>query len=70
MNPQDLKTTGIIRPIDSDLTIETTWAHQCSIKNVRTVRGSNNDDAGVALKTIHLRQELVQGLFPFVVATT
>ena len=69
MDPQDLETPGIVRAIDGHLTIEATWAHECCVEYVRSVGGSNDDDAGVPLKTIHLSQELVEGLFAFVITT-
>ena len=69
MDTQDLETPGIIRAINGDLTVEATWAHECGVQHIGPVGGSNNDDAGVALKTIHLSQELVESLFPFVVTT-
>ena len=67
---EDLETTGVIGPVHGDLSIETTGAHQRSIQDVRTVGRRDDDDAGVALETIHLRQELVEGLFPFIVTAT
>ena len=58
-----------IRSIDGDLTVETTGAHQGRIENVGSVGGRNDDDSAVPLKTIHLGEQLVQGLLPFIVAT-
>ena len=36
--------------------------------HIRSVGGSQHDDAGVALKAIHLSQQLVDGLLALVVA--
>ena len=70
MDVEDLKSAGVIGAVDGDLAIKTTGTHQRSIENIRTVGGRHDDDAGVAFEAIHLRQELVEGLLPLIVATT
>ena len=69
MNAQNLQTTGVVRAIDRDLTIKATRTHQGCIKHIRTVGRRNDDDACVALKAIHLGEELVEGLLALVIAT-
>ena len=41
---------------------------QCGVKGLRTVRCRQDDDTRIALKAIHFREQLVQGLLPFVVS--
>ena len=41
---------------------------QRRVQRFRPVGGSQDDDAGILLKAIHLGQQLVQGLFPLIVA--
>ena len=69
MDVEDLQSAGVIGAVDGDLAIKTARTHQRSIENIRPVGGRHDDDAGVAFKAIHLRQELVEGLLPLVVAT-
>ena len=68
MDTKDLQTAGVVGTIHNHLTVEATGAHQRRIQHVGAVGGRNDDDAGVALKAVHLREELVEGLFPLVVA--
>ena len=70
MNVEDLQSAGVIGAVDGDLAIKTTRTHQRSIENIRAVGSRHDDDAGVAFEAIHLRQQLVEGLLPLVVATT
>jgi hypothetical protein len=39
------------------------------VQDLRTVGGGHEDDAGPGVEAVHLDEELVQGLFPFVVST-
>ena len=48
--------------------VEAARTQQCGVEHIGTVCGRQQDDARVLLKTIHLRQELVEGLFAFIVA--
>ena len=68
VNAKYLETTAVIRAIHHHLTVKATRTHQGLIQHVGAVGGRNDDDSGVAFKTIHLRQELVQGLLTLVVA--
>ena len=52
------------------LSVKTPRPHEGIVQNVSSVSSCNDDDAGVALKAIHLCQQLVQSLLTFVVATT
>jgi hypothetical protein len=52
------------------LAIKATWTQQGRVQNVCPVGCCNDDDACVALKAIHLCEQLVQSLLPLIVTTT
>ena len=61
------------RPITSgirhdDLAVETAGTQQGGIEHVGTVGRGDEDDALVGLETVHLDQQLVQGLLALVIA--
>ncbi len=68
MNAQDFLTTDDVRIADSDLTVETTGTQQCRIQHVRTVGRSNQDNALIGFKTVHLNQQLVERLLALIIA--
>src|SRR5207248_1522007 len=51
-------------------TVKASGAQQRGIKNIRAVSSSDQDHAVIRFKTVHLDQELVEGLFALVVSTT
>ena len=51
-----------------DLPVEPAGAQQGGVQNVLPVGGGQNDHALVGGEAVHLHQQLVQGLFPLVVA--
>ncbi len=53
---------------NNHLPVKTAGAEQGRIKHVGTVGGGNDDNAFVGLEAVHFYQQLVQGLFPFIVA--
>ena len=53
--------------VDVDLAVETPGTHQRAVQDVRTVGRRENDDPTVGAKSVHLCQELVQGVFALVV---
>ena len=57
-----------VRQFDRDAAVETAGTEQCLIQGFGAVRGGENDDAFAAVETVHFGEQLVQGLFPFVVA--
>ena len=57
-----------IRRRHHHLTVKATGPQQGGIKHVGTVGGRNEDDALVAFKAVHFHQQLIQGLFAFVVS--
>mmetsp|Transcript_32035 Transcript_32035/g.59641 ORF Transcript_32035/g.59641 Transcript_32035/m.59641 type:complete len:249 (+) Transcript_32035:866-1612(+) len=58
-----------IRETDLDAAIETARTEESRVKNVGTVGGSENNDSGVTLETVHLGEDLVQSLFTLVVTS-
>ena len=53
--------------IENNTAVKAAWAKQRWIKDVWTVRSRNHDRAEVWFEAIHLNQNLVQGLFTFIV---
>mmetsp|Transcript_38632 Transcript_38632/g.92745 ORF Transcript_38632/g.92745 Transcript_38632/m.92745 type:complete len:239 (+) Transcript_38632:807-1523(+) len=53
-----------------DTAVKTARPEECIVQNIRTVRRCHDDDAGVARKAIHLREDLVQGLLPLIIPPT
>ncbi len=53
---------------DNHLPVKASGAEQGRVKDIGTVGGGNDDNAFVGLKAVHFHQQLVQGLFPFIVA--
>ena len=56
-----------IRRIDHDLAIKPARAKQRAVEHLGPVRCRQHDHAHVGLESIHAHQQLIQGLFPFVV---
>ena len=62
--------TGEVRTVHQNLAVKTTRTQQGSIKNFRLVCGRQHDHWLVLSgETIHLGEQLVQGLLPLVIAT-
>ncbi|CRQ89159.1 hypothetical protein PAERUG_P45_London_17_VIM_2_12_12_02414 [Pseudomonas aeruginosa] len=66
---EDLFAPADIRQADHHLAVEAARTQQRRVQNVRTVGGSDDDDAIVHLEAIHLYQQLVEGLLALVVTT-
>ena len=52
------------------LTIESAWPKQGGVQYVRSVGRGDHNDTIIQFKTIHLHEELVQGLLTLIVTTT
>src|SRR5450830_1486579 len=65
---EDLLPSLGIRQVDDNTPIEATRTQQSRVQNVRPVRGRKDDNTLVRVKTVHLDEQLVQGLLTFVVA--
>jgi len=68
MDPEDFFSSYDIRDPDDDLTVESARTQQCRVKYIRTVGRSQDDDSCVLCEAIHFDQQLVEGLFPFIVS--
>ena len=53
---------------DHHLPVEAAGPQQGRIEHVRAVGGGNQDHPFIGLKAVHFHQELVQGLFPLIMA--
>mmetsp|Transcript_32806 Transcript_32806/g.97767 ORF Transcript_32806/g.97767 Transcript_32806/m.97767 type:complete len:317 (-) Transcript_32806:386-1336(-) len=68
MNAKDLCASLHVRHIHLHLPVEAAWTKQRRIQNISAVGGRDDDDARVALKTIHLGKKLVQRLLTLVIS--
>ena len=55
------------RKVDMNLSVETSGPHQRLVQNVSPVGGGKNDDTRIGVEAIHLRKQLVESVFPFVI---
>ena len=68
MNLQNLLTALEVRQFHRHTAVKTAGTQQRRVQSFGTVGGSQNDNAGVALKAVHFGEQLVEGLFPLIVA--
>ena len=68
MNLEDFLPALQVRQLHRHPAVKASGTGQGGVKGFRAVGSCQNDDAGVALKAVHLGEQLVQGLLPFVVA--
>ena len=66
VNLQNRLTAFQIRGFDRDLTVETAWTQQSRIKHIGAVGRGNDDQIRVIVETIHLNEQLVQGLLTLI----
>ena len=69
MDLQDFFSSLDIRRTYHNLAVETSGTHQGRIQDIGTVGGGDHNDALVGAEAVHFHQQLVQGLFSFVVAS-
>ena len=55
--------------VDDDLTVETSGTQQSRVEDVGPVRRRDQDHAALHVETVHLDEQLVQGLLALVVST-
>src|SRR5215475_11197215 len=67
MQAQDLLAAIQIGPIYQHLTIKTARTEESLIQNFWPIRGRENADAVARIETIHLDEQLIEGLLAFVV---
>ena len=69
MNAENLFATFHIGNAHTDLAVKTPRTEKCWIKNIGAVGCRNNDNTGIFCKAVHFHQQLIQSLFPFIMAT-
>ncbi len=69
MHLENLLPAEQVGEVDRDLAVKAPRTQQGRVEDVRTVGGGDNDDSLVGAETVHLHQQLVQGLLTLVVAT-
>ena len=67
MHVQDLAAALDVRPVERDVAVETTRPQERGVENVGAVGGRDDDHVGVGVESIHLHQQLVEGLLALVV---
>mmetsp|Transcript_32447 Transcript_32447/g.58058 ORF Transcript_32447/g.58058 Transcript_32447/m.58058 type:complete len:217 (-) Transcript_32447:34-684(-) len=65
---QNLTAALLIRHVHANLAVKAPGTEERGVQNVRAVGRRDDNDTGVALKAVHLRQQLVQRLLALVVA--
>ena len=65
---QRSQTARQIGPVDGDAPVEAAGAQQRLVQHLGAVGGAQHDDALAGVEAVQLRQQLVQGLLPLVVA--
>ena len=69
MHTEDGYTFGKVGEVDVNLTVEAPGTQQGGVQDVHAVGGGKDNHTAVGAKAVHLREELVEGTFAFVVAT-
>ena len=70
MDRKDVAASLPIRQAHGNAAIEAAGAGESGIQHIHTIGGRQENHAGVIGKPIHFREELIQGLFPFVISPT
>mmetsp|Transcript_11256 Transcript_11256/g.23560 ORF Transcript_11256/g.23560 Transcript_11256/m.23560 type:complete len:202 (-) Transcript_11256:1072-1677(-) len=70
MHSKDSLSALEIRQINSNLPVKPSWPQQCIVQNVHPVSSCNGDNTWIAIKTIHLNQDLVDGLLPLIIPSS
>ena len=67
MDGQDRRALLQVRQRDLDLPVEPARPEQRRVQGLGSVRGRDHHDACRGIEAVHLRQQLIQRLFPLVV---
>src|SRR5207244_13183325 len=70
MDFEDGTTAADVGPVERHMPVESTGAQERGVEHVGSVGGRDHDHVGVGLETVHLDQQLVEGLLALVVTTT
>ena len=70
MNAKNLLTAAAIRQRHVDAPIKASWTGEGCIQHISSVGGCQQNHPRIVGKTIHFREQLVQGLLPLVIPST
>src|SRR5512143_3100718 len=70
MDLQNLHSSVDIRSVEHYTSVETAGSKQGRVKDVWTVSGGEHNYAGISIKAVHLSENLIEGLLPFIMAST
>ncbi len=70
VNLQDALAALEVGTVHHYLAVETTGAQECRVEDVGTVGRRDQDDVVLEVEAVHLDEQLVQGLFAFVMTST
>ncbi len=70
MDTENGDTAAKIRSANDDAPVKTARTEKGRVQDIRTVGGGQGNDTFIGTETIHLHEELVQGLFPFIMSPT
>ena len=70
MDTEDSQTSAKVRTAYDDAAVKTARTQERRIKDIRTVRSGDRDDAFIGTETIHFDEQLVQRLFAFIMSAT
>ena len=68
MNAEDLFSAIQVGQLYGNPTVKTSGTGQCRVKGLGAVGSRQDHHAGVALKAVHFRQQLIKGLLPLIIA--
>ena len=54
MDTENSSTSCLVRKVDGNGTVESSWTSKSRIENIRAVGSSNDNDARVVFEAIHL----------------
>ena len=55
--------------VEDDAAVKAAWTEEGWVEDIGTVGGGDDDDAEIWFKAVHFYQDLVEGLFTFIVRT-
>ena len=70
MDTEDCQTSAKVRRSYNHAAVKTARTQERRIKDIRTVRSGDRDDAFIGTETIHFDEQLVQRLFAFIMSAT
>ncbi|RUS18688.1 hypothetical protein BC937DRAFT_88461 [Endogone sp. FLAS-F59071] len=68
MNLEDLRAALDVWTVDSNVTVESSWAHQRWVEHIGPICTSENDHVFTRTEAVHLDKELVERAFALIVA--